>query len=389
MTVCNHLQRYLSQVDNSQFYKKQLNSGTLTVMAERGVTSLETLFDIAERRNPKRAFLFVSKVLGRHIPVSPSIMRAVYRQLSEQFPINLSGPVLYIGMAETAVGLAAGVFQETRQNVASSVFLTSTRHPVEGELLCEFKEDHSHATDHLIYWPKENHLRQRVSSARTLVLIDDEATTGNTFLNLFEALCHAGLDQIEHIITVTLTDWSGQSIIRRCPLPVSTVSLIEGNWQWEADSSAPVPVMPQVNITARGKTDIIGIQNWGRLGLADIQYDLGTDIQAKAGERVLVLGSSEFVWQPFLLAERLEQEGASVKFGSTTRSPISCGHAIQSVMAFTDNYGLGIPNFLYNVAHQQFDRILLCLETPKTSVDPALIAQLSLVAPCVEIITYD
>ncbi|MEX0446400.1 phosphoribosyltransferase domain-containing protein [Xenorhabdus sp. SGI246] len=389
MTTCNHLQRYPSQVDNSQLYKKQLNSGTLTIMAERGVTSLETLFDIAERRNPKRAFLFVSKVLGRHIPVSPSIMRAVYRQLSEQFPINLPGPVLYIGMAETAVGLAAGVFQETRQKVASSVFLTSTRHPVEGDLLCEFKEDHSHATDHLIYWPQENHLRQRVSSARTLVLIDDEATTGNTFLNLFEALYHAGLDQIEHIITVTLTDWSGQSIIRRCPLPVSTVSLVKGNWQWEADSSAPVPVMPQVNITARGKVDIIGIQNWGRLGLADIQYDLGTDIQANAGEKVLVLGSSEFVWQPFLLAERLEQTGASVKFGSTTRSPISCGHAIQSVMAFTDNYGLGIPNFLYNVAHQQFDRILLCLETPKTSVDPALIAQLSLVAPSVEIVTYD
>ncbi|MBD2814537.1 phosphoribosyltransferase domain-containing protein [Xenorhabdus sp. Flor] len=389
MTACNHFQRYPSQVNNSQFYKKQLNSGTLTVMAERGVTSLETLFDIAERRNPKRAFLFVSKVLGRHIPVSPSIMRAVYRQLSEQFPINLPGPVLYIGMAETAVGLAAGVFQETRQKVASPVFLTSTRHPVEGDLLCEFKEDHSHATDHLIYWPKENHLRQRVSSARTLVLIDDEATTGNTFLNLFEALRHAGLDQIEHIITVTLTDWSGQSIIRRCPLPVSTVSLIEGNWQWEADSSAPVPVMPQVNVTARGKVDIIGTQNWGRLGLDDSQYDLGTDIHAKAGEKVLVLGSSEFVWQPFLLAERLEQEGASVKFGSTTRSPISCGHAIQSVMAFTDNYGLGIPNFLYNVAHQQFDRILLCLETPKTSVDPALIVQLSLVAPAVEIVTYD
>ncbi|PHM28185.1 phosphoribosyltransferase domain-containing protein [Xenorhabdus budapestensis] len=389
MTACNHLQRYQSQVNNSQFYKKQLNSGTLTVMAERGVTSLETLFDIAERRNPKRAFLFVSKVLGRHIPVSPSIMRAVYRQLSEQFPINLPGPVLYIGMAETAVGLAAGVFQETQQKVASPVFLTSTRHPVEGDLLCEFKEDHSHATDHLIYWPKENHLRQRVSSARTLVLIDDEATTGNTFLNLFEALRHAGLDQIEHIITVTLTDWSGQSIIRRCPLLVSTVSLIEGNWRWEADSSAPVPVMPQVNVTARGKVDIIGTQNWGRLGLDDIQYDLGTNIQAKAGEKVLVLGSSEFVWQPFLLAERLEQEGALVKFGSTTRSPISCGHAIQSVMAFTDNYGLGIPNFLYNVAHQQFDRILLCLETPETSVDPALIAQLSLVAPAVEIVTYD
>ncbi|CCW31862.1 conserved hypothetical protein [Xenorhabdus nematophila F1] len=372
-----------------QTYQKKLNSGTLTVTASRGSASLDMLFDIAERRNPKRAFLFVSKVLGRHIPISPSMMRSVYQQLAEQFPANLPGPVLYIGMAETAVGLAAGVFQETSGKVEASVLLTSTRHPVEGDLLCEFKENHSHATDHLIYWPKESRLRDRVMNARTLVLIDDEATTGNTFLNLLEALRHSGLKQIEQIVTVTLTDWSDEAVIKRSPLPVSTVSLIEGSWQWEADISAPVPVLPQVNVTAQGKVSIIGRQSWGRLGLDEIQCDIGTDIHPIAGEKMLVLGSSEFVWQPFLLAERLEREGALVMFGSTTRSPIACGHAIQSVMSFTDNYGLGIPNFLYNVAHQQFDRILLCLETPKTAVDPALMAQLTCVSPIVEIVTYD
>ncbi|MDW2612034.1 phosphoribosyltransferase domain-containing protein, partial [Escherichia coli] len=73
---------------------------------------LTDLFDIAERRNPKRAFLFVSKVLGRHIPVSPQVMRNVYTQLAEQFLGTLDGPVVFIGMAETAVGLGAGVFDE-------------------------------------------------------------------------------------------------------------------------------------------------------------------------------------------------------------------------------------------------------------------------------------
>ncbi|MBD1226830.1 phosphoribosyltransferase domain-containing protein [Xenorhabdus griffiniae] len=394
MTVLSDTDVYKKPADEKpvfqeQVYQKKLNSGTLTVTASRGTACLNTLFDIAERRNPKRAFLFVSKVLGRHIPVKPSIMRSVYQQLSARFPAHLPGPVLYIGMAETAVGLAAGVFQETKHKANKPVFLTSTRHPVDGDLLCEFKENHSHATDHLIYWPTESRLRQRVTNARTLVLIDDEATTGNTFLNLLEALRHAGLEHIEHIVTVTLTDWSGKSVVKRSPLPVSEVSLIEGNWQWEADISAPAPVMPQVNVTAKGKINIIGQQSWGRLGLDEIQCDIGAAINVKAGENVLVLGSGEFVWQPFLLAERLEQEGASVVFGSTTRSPISCGHAIQSVMAFTDNYGLGIPNFLYNVAHQKFDRVLLCLETPKISVDPALMAQLACVSPVVEIVGYD
>ena len=65
----------------------------------------------ADTVNPKRAFLFVSKVLGRHIPVSPSIMRHAFTDLAELVPDDLPEPVLVIGMAETAVGLGAGVHQ--------------------------------------------------------------------------------------------------------------------------------------------------------------------------------------------------------------------------------------------------------------------------------------
>ncbi|EBW1656339.1 adenine/guanine phosphoribosyltransferase, partial [Salmonella enterica subsp. enterica serovar Typhimurium] len=69
--------------------------------------------------------------------------------------------------------------------------------------------------------------------------------------------------------------------------------------------------------------------------------------------------------------------------------PISTNFAIQSAITFTDNYGLGIPNFVYNVAHQQFDRILLCCETPTESIDSQLIEALNKVAPIVEVISYD
>jgi hypothetical protein len=66
-------------------YRRTLSCGTIQVTRDQ-VVSLDDLFDIAERRNPKRAFLFVSKVLGRHIPVPPSVMRQAYRQLASQFP---------------------------------------------------------------------------------------------------------------------------------------------------------------------------------------------------------------------------------------------------------------------------------------------------------------
>ena len=135
---------------NENCYLRQLSSGELRVFHHGEENELHALFDIAERRNPKRAFLFVSHVLGRHIPVSPATMRAVYQRLAVSFPADLAGPVLFVGMAETAVGLGAGVFDELRKRVDRAIYLTSTRHPQEAELLCEFKEAHSHATDHLI-----------------------------------------------------------------------------------------------------------------------------------------------------------------------------------------------------------------------------------------------
>lgn len=371
-------------------WSRTLSCGTLSVTPTGGISAIDDLFEIAERRNPKRAFLFVSKVLGRHIPVAPEKMRAVYRQLVEQFPPLSDGPVLFIGMAETAVGLGAGVFDEVRQRVSEPVYLTSTRHPQQADLLCEFKENHSHATDHLIYLPDDTQLRQRVLNARTLVMIDDEATTGNTFINLLEALRNdGGLKQIEQVIAVTLTDWSGDALPARCPVPVRSVSLVQGDWHWQQDPDAALPPMPAVALNDAATVPITGKQSWGRLGMETPAGDLGRAIQAQPGEKILVLGSSEFVWEPFLLAERLAAQGAEVKYSSTTRSPIATGFAIESAIAFGDNYGLGIANFVYNVAHQQFDRILLCIETPVDSVDPLLTTALAKVAPQVEVISYE
>lgn len=371
-------------------YRSTLSCGTIQVTRDRGDVSLDDLFDIAERRNPKRAFLFVSKVLGRHIPVQPSVMRQAYRQLASQFPSTLTGPVLFIGMAETAVGLGAGVFDEVRHQHRESVYLTSTRHPVDGTLLCEFKEEHSHATDHLIYLPDDEEKRRRVTNARTLVLIDDEATTGNTFINLLSALRNTGkLQNIEQVIAVTLTDWSSNALSERSPLPVISVSLISGQWKWTPLPDAPVPDMPKVNVTSRGEWNIQGKQSWGRLGMLAPAGDLGSEVSVSKGERVLILGTGEFVWEPFLLAERLEAAGAQAFYGSTTRSPIAVGYAIESAISFTDNYGLGIPNFVYNVAHLQFDRILVCTETPAESIDILLLKALAEVAPVVEIVTYE
>lgn len=356
-----------------------LKTGVLTVTPDDFSQSCEELFEIAERRNPKRSFLFVSKVLGRHIPVSPTVVRETFKKLADKIPRDLPGPILFIGMAETAVGLAAGVHQEYIKHRSDTCLLTSTRHPVNGDLLCEFKEEHSHATDHLIYWPSDDHLLDRVSGAVSLVLIDDEATTGNTFANLLSALRQSehSFEKIERVCAVTLTDWSSNALATRTELPVDSVSLMNGKWLWEPNVDAELPVMPMVNVTKQGSAQVSDRQDWGRLGADCHELNIGTDLTVKKGERILVLGTGEFVWQPFLLAERLMEMGAESYYSSTTRSPISVGHGIKTAISFADNYGLGIPNFTYNVFPEQYDRIILCSETPLSACDPDLLAALN------------
>lgn len=361
---------------STQTLSAQLMRGLLDVKVDGSLISPDSLFGFAERNNPKRAFLFVSKVLGRHIPVRPSVMDASFEKLAAEIPANLPGPVLVIGMAETAVGLGAGVHRAFSATRPDTVYMVSTRHPTGTDLFARFEEEHSHASSHLFHRPVDPEILEMMLNARSLVLVDDEASTGKTFINLHRALVDAGLSKVEQIVTCVLTDWSRDAVRNAIGESAHQVSLLKGSYEFHEDVDAPLPVMPAVGTVASGEWPLVPDNDWGRLGVRKVEDTLAPDLQIKAGERVLVVGTSEFVWRPFLLAERLERAGADVHFGSTTRSPIALGHAIGHALSFSDNYGLGIPNFLYNVRPCQFDRVLICTETPAQAVPAELVEAL-------------
>ena len=362
---------------DSKALHANLKRGRLVVEVNASTFDPQALFSFAERRNPKRAFLFVSRVLGRHIPARPSLMADSFNALAAQIPADLPGPVLVIGMAETAVGLGGGVHRALSQTRDDSVYLVSTRHPTGSELFARFEEEHSHASSHLLHLPQDPKTRELMLTARSLVLVDDEASTGNTFINLSKALAEAGLSNIERLVTATLTDWSQDAVRTALGQHVTSVSLLDGRYTFDEDPTADLPEMPEVGSVAQGDWPLDANRDWGRMGVREHLDTLAPDLEVTPGERILVVGTSEFVWRPFLLAERLEKAGADVHFSSTSRSPIALGHAIDHALSFSDNYGLGIPNFLYNVAPGQFDRVLICSETPAAAVDPALLSALN------------
>lgn len=373
---------------------------------------LEDLLGFAQRINPKRAFLFVSKVLGRHIPVAPSTMRHAFTDLANLVPDDLPEPILVIGMAETAVGLSAGVHQALQTRYPNALLLNSTRHAQHDgnhdknshSLLTTFSEDHSHASQHLIYQSADTVTQAQLLASKTLIMVDDEASTGNTCVNVVTALRNAGLDQLQQVHLTTLVDWSlnqNQSHANADDTIATRLSNIEfhrhhllsGAWTW-TDAPNPEPItMPSVDTTESGSHTLGDTGNWGRFPTLDstdgfafyltkfqaafnlfnqqAQSEKASFEKEQLPQRILVLGSNEFVWLPFLLAEWLETQtqNATVKFSALTRSPIALGGAITTMLSFSDNYGLGMTNFAYNVEPSDWDLIVLCVETSADSVD--------------------
>jgi hypothetical protein len=345
------------------------------------------LFKLAERQNPKRAFLFVSTVLGRHIPVSPKAHRDALDSLAAQVsPHLLEGPAFVMGYAETAVGIGAGVFDSLRNTHDDKKigYLHTTRHPVQGEdVWFTITEGHSHATDHFIMEPSRKICIDGAKS--TLILVDDETTTGTTFSELAAGLFDKGVT-FGRIILVTLTDWSDGAAMKRVSdvsggTEVIAVSLMSGSWTWTQDETAELPALPIPGVAGCPVWAPTKDTEWRspRTGIRDREMGNGDflayklrSLKVKRTQRVLIIGSGEHVWQPFLYAEALENDGTDVGFIATTRSPILPGPTIQHKISFPDHFGLGLDMYLHNVDPAEWDRIVLFTETGIDGVHPDL-----------------
>lgn len=375
----------------------QLGTGTLTLEIDdhgSGSTS-DALFRIAERQNPKRAFLFVSTVLGRHIPVSAARHRAALGQLAETLLETLgSEPVLVMSYAETAIGLGVGVFDELcRQRPALSTgYLPTTRLCPQGASpWLNTREEHSHAVDHMVLPPQAGVLPDK--GKVTLVLVDDETTTGNTFKGLAEALHQTGL-AVSHIVLVTLTDWSGHGCIAavKDALPnvsVTAVALQSGRYHWLPTPGRQARELPPGEPVGcpRWAPDVNAVFGVPRRGFS--AHAMIADKQAWADyidhrlcplltppSRVLVIGTGEHVWHPFLAAEQLEHHGHVASFISTTRSPVLPGAVIRHQITFPDHYGIGITMYLNNVDPKEWDEMIIFTETGLSGIPDLLTSAL-------------
>jgi Phosphoribosyl transferase/TRSP domain C terminus to PRTase_2 len=361
-------------------HRARLATGLLHVSATETRFRFDDLVGFAARNNPRRGFLLVSKVLGKHYPSRPAAMQSIHRALARRLLPWCRRSSVFVGMAETATGLGQGVHEafSALTGLQSPVFIHSTRYRLSGADRIEFQESHSHATDLYLHIPSDPALRTAFLTAETLVLVDDEISTGETAVNLLEAYReHNPLLSrvvIASILNLTSQD-RRQAVAARVGLPVHFVSIIDGTFRFIPDADyrfttppnpTPIPVAGNSALKRQPLSQTFGPQAFGRLGLfGPLRLDpapLETLVSGWCRDStVLVLGTGELMHPAFRIGLYLDRRGFPATVQSTTRSPILLGRDVGSVLSFEDD---GIPSFLYNVGPRQYGHVLICHETP-------------------------
>ncbi|MEV0372050.1 phosphoribosyltransferase [Streptomyces sp. NPDC050636] len=387
-----------------------------------GGDELPKLLGLALRRNPKRAHLLVSNVLGKHVPQRPGVVHGagvgLGRRVRELLGDEAAARSVVLGYAETATGLGHSV----ADGLALAPYLHSTRRPVAGVAqVGGFEEEHSHATSHLLL-PEE---RDLLAGDGPLVLVDDEFSTGRTVLNTIKAL-HAHFPR-ERYVVVALVDMRSdadrshlEKFAAELGARVDLVALAAGGVRLPADVLARgqelVAAHESLNVssTSHRATDVVrvaldwpaGVPDGGRHGFTPAHRErLEAGLPAMAARiaehldgarRILVLGNEELMYTPLRIAEALDTQvadaavaatvarvsepappagGDGVYFSTTTRSPVLAvddpGYAIRTRLSFpahdqpADGPG---ERYAYNVAAgadpaRRFDAIVAVVDS--------------------------
>ncbi|SHK29056.1 phosphoribosyltransferase family protein [Tepidibacter formicigenes] len=394
---------------------------------------LDKLFAMAARKNKKRSFLFVSKVLGKHIPVNPFVpliagaalaaryMQIVHNENSKKIkeiinalveesninevcddmyknPFKLSEPCIFIGFAETATALGQSMYSYFSN---SGAYIHTTRELISNlKSIINFEEEHSHATSHRFYSIDPNILE----SKNTVILVDDEITTGKTALNIIEAI-QKKYPRKKYVV-VSLLDWRSDEDIQKfrekeekLNISIETVSLLSGNIKEKGKISKKNKFNKMDNIDIKincnikyinlseffknlitlSSKDSLGYENdspylleTGRFGIKEINKEyiesktkiIGNYLgEMRSGNKTLCLGTGEFIYIPMKIASYM---GEGISYHSTTRSPIypydKIDYGVKNIFKFESPDDPSIINYIYNIPYRYYDDMYIFFE---------------------------
>ena len=350
------------------------------------------LVRIAKRENnTKRNYLVVDPLQGKHVPVEPSKALNLFKSLAEKLQGKYEGErLLLIGFAETAtaIGAQAAITLGTK-------YIQTTREVIPDARYLFFSEAHSHATEQKLV---KDDIDRVINDIDRIVFIEDEVTTGNTIMNIIKIITKEYQKKTKFAVASLLngmteeylkiyqdekielhylvkTDHSGYGAVAeqyRCD--GLYICAIPENHTHE---SADIDVQSEKNM----REHIISIPGWmnARRFVDAKQYETACrklaetvimETSVKQGERVLVIGTEEFMYPALLTGQEIEKMGCEVRSHSTTRSPIAvsteeeyplhCRYELRSL------YDPDRKTFIYDL--ENYDRVIVMTDSALVSL---------------------
>lgn len=325
--------------------------------------------------NTKRNYLLVNPLQGKHIPVSPTKTYELCTQLGLKLAEKVSDARIIIGFAETATAvgaIASMVFSY------DTVYQHTTREKTDSEDIIIFREEHSHAVFHQIDCRKLSELNNG-----SVILIDDEISTGNTIVNMITELREkfSGLNNIKFVAGSVINRMPDEKIEKLKKEKIEFVYLVKtdkDDFIEKADSFSVND--PSDAVITSDKYTVINNINFPdlRKGMNIGQLKKETEQLAQnitdklknmtdENSSAAIIGTEECMLPAIMTGMYMEQKcgNMSVYTHSTTRSPIG--------VSAEDNYpcknGFSLPSFyekdrktfLYNI--KKYDAVVVITDS--------------------------
>lgn len=342
---------------------------------------IEDVIKMAKRHNnPKRDFLFVNTILGKHIAVQGRDALMMHRALGDKVYELFkekgweNKKVLLVGFAETATALAQNIMfyslkfkEKFPLNIVGYTQTAREELPSNQYTNIAFEEEHSHATSQKLYFDKE-------LDYDVVLFVEDEITTGNTILNFISQFekHQSGKDYAVASILNWQNDKDAKTFSEK---GVEVAFLVRGKMKTELPSFSIKEgkeydlYQDEVNYKAN-----LSLRNNPRLPMTVEEFseyvtfgdnkdkEFSKLISLKdSKKKTLIIGTEENMFVPIFFAIIID---ADVK--ATTRSPIESslenGYPISSRLKLNSAYESGRVTYLYDMDLGDYEQFVIFVE---------------------------
>lgn len=296
---------------------------------------VDELISVCKRENnKKRDFIFVNRYQGKHVPADPNKILQLFETLrvtiTKDSRWDRKERVCVIGFAETATAIGHYIADNIPNR--DVYYLQTTREKRNENLLLEFREEHSHATEQLLYGDL-----QKIKTYDRILFIDDELSTGKTIMNFIHELDKIGNFKYSVASFLNLQSDENSEVFEHNN--IDTFCLIRGKIK-DYNRKIEIEQVPDIeNLSVLRNDYIIPKDN-------------------------LVIGTEEDMYNAILKAQNLQKQDKMKNkyfFQASTRSPICPSEQEDYILFNRIRFVSAKDNdrkiYLYNL--KQYNRIII------------------------------